>query len=282
MLSPFLRWMGGKRQMLGEILPRMPMGIRTYSEPFLGGGAVFLAMKPHRAVLNDINEDLIIAWRAVKDDTESLIALLRGYENSEEAYLRARNMDREGRLSSLTPTERAARMIYINRACFGGQWRVNSDGCLNMGYGGRDAVDLVGEKGLRDVGSYLRQEDRDLFEEVSGDSIRFMCGDFADCMALLGEGDFAYIDPPYWGVGFTGYTAAGFGKEDHERLREECDRLDRRGCRFMVSNQDTPWMRTLWRGYRTDVVTARYTIPPMGSGEAAEPHTELLTMNYRV
>lgn len=267
MVKPMLKWAGGKRQLLGRLLPLVPEAFGTYCEPFLGGGAMLLALEPARAVVCDMNAELINVYRCVRDEPEALVQELSTYENTAEFFYEIRSLDRDpGAFAALTDVQRAARTVFLNRTCYNGLYRVNSAGQFNAPFGGYKDPDVVNAAGLAAVSGYLRENDVTLLE-----------GDYRQALEGLSAGDFCYLDPPYDAT-FVGYTKTGFGPTEQERLARACRELDARGVRFMLSNSATDLVRGLYAGYRIEVVKARRAINSKGS--ARGPVDEVVVMNY--
>lgn len=255
LLRPVLKWAGGKRQLLPSILPLIPADHGLYVEPFLGGGAVLLGLQPEHAVINDFNAELVNVYTVVRDDPEGLLTLLREHaaNNSSEYYYRVRGLDRLPSYPTLTPTQRAARIIYLNRTCFNGLYRVNSRGEYNAPYGRYKHPRIVDEQGIRALHEYLSTRD-----------ITIRSGDYADTLRNLPSGSFVYLDPPYAPVsstnGFTGYTSDGFNSAEQERLHAECVRLRENNIRFLQSNSDCEYIRELYDGFTIRTISARRSI----------------------
>jgi len=272
LVRPFLKWVGGKRQLLPAILPRVPETIGTYFEPFVGGGAVVFAVQPEAPVLNDANPDLIEVYSVIRDDLPALIDALRGHVNTSEHFYAVREWDRDSaRFASLTAPERAARLIYLNKTCYNGLYRVNAAGRFNTPFGNYTKPNIVDEPVLRAVGAYLR-----------GADARLMSGDYAASLASARDGDFVYLDPPYDPVSttanFTGYIQGGFGRAEQVRLRETCDALDARGVRFLLSNSATDFIRAEYADYTIDLVQATRAVNSKASGRG--PIDEVLVRNF--
>lgn len=203
LLRPVLKWVGGKRQLLDVIAPLIPPSPTLYVEPFVGGAAVLLHKHPQKALINDANEELINVYRIVRDDPDALLDLLYKHEqkNSSDYFYEIRGLDRMVEFNRLTDVQRAARIIYLNKTCFNGLFRVNSAGQLNAPYGRYKHPSIVNEPGIRALSNYLQ-----------GD-ITIRCGDYAECLRDLPKGAFVYFDPPYMPItatsAFTGYTQGG-------------------------------------------------------------------------
>jgi DNA adenine methylase len=244
---PFLKWAGGKTQLLGEIFARFPTSFRRYHEPFLGGGAVFFALQPARAVLSDINFDLVQTYAAIRDDVHAVIRRLRAHEVSEEHYYRVRAQE-SGKLKA---AEGAARTIYLNRTCFNGLYRVNRSGKFNVPYGRYANPTICNQDNLLAVSGALQVAD------IRNDSV-FNIG------RRVRRGDLVYFDPPYDPLtptaSFTAYAKQGFGRDEQARLAELFARLANRGVHVVLSNSDTPFIRQLYKGFCVDRVYARRAI----------------------
>lgn len=190
LVQPFVRWVGGKRQLMPEIKKRIPKKseISTYYEPFIGGGAVFLNLLPNKAVINDYNSELIITYKAIQDEVENLIDVLKEHSlnNTEEYFYDLRSKDREDIFESWSNVDRAARLIYLNKTCYNGLYRVNSQGFFNTPYGKYKNPNIVNEHVLRDLSAYFNNK-----------NIKFSTGDFEDSLKGIRKGAFVYFDPPY-------------------------------------------------------------------------------------
>ena len=255
LVRPFLKWAGGKRQLLPHILAALPDHFTRYYEPFLGGGAVFLALQPPRAVVNDSNPELINCYQVVRDAVEDLITALEEHKacSSREYYDALRAWDRSPEYGQRPPVERAARMIYLNKQCYNGLYRVNRRGEFNVPYGRYTNPTIFDAEVLHAVSAYLRSAE-----------VELRCEDFADSTRDAAAGDALYFDPPYDPISptalFTSYAAHGFGKQEQERLRAHVDALAARGCHFVLNNAYTPFIADLYGGYPQTVVGAARSI----------------------
>ena len=265
---PFLKWAGGKAQLLAQMEPFFPKDYRTYFEPFLGGGAVFFHLQPGKAVLSDSNPELVNTFTVVRDDVVGLMRALDAHypHRTEETYfyeVRATGP------STLSPVERAARTLYLNKTCFNGLYRVNSDGHFNVPWGGYPNPTLYDRENLLAVSALLRGK-------------RIILSDYQKACARAKVGDFVYLDPPYHPLSetskFTSYTKEDFGNREQRKLAETFRRLDKRGVLVMLSNSATPLVRTLYEGFRIESLKAKRAINSKGMGRGAID--ELLVMNY--
>jgi len=276
-VKPFLKWAGGKRYLISEIKQRWPATFKgTYFEPFLGGGAVLFSLQPKKAVVNDINSELINCYKVIRDNVEELIQCLRHHENEESYYYQVRDWDRECTFRQRDATERAARIIFLNKTCYNGLFRVNSQGQFNVPFGRYKAPNIVDVIVLRAVSHYLNEAD-----------ITFLNTDFSEATATAKRGDLVYFDPPYDSntdpASFTGYDVKGFDREQQLRLRLLTDDLHKRGCKFLLSNAYTLYTDSLYRSnpqYHFDIVE----VPrPINSNAAKRGKVdEILVRNYSI
>lgn len=238
-IIPFVKWVGGKRQLLLELEKLAPSKFNNYFEPFIGGGAFLLDLKPHTAYIGDMNEELINTWNTVKNNPNELITELNKHQelNSKEHYLDVRSVDRDGRILKMSNIERAARFIYLNKAGFNGLWRVNSRGQNNVPYANPRTMNLTGA--IKGVSEYLQNN-----------SITIKHTDFLNLCQEAQANDFIYLDPPYIPVtptaAFTSYTKDGFGLVQQEQLRNTALELAHRGVYVMLSNADVPLIYELY------------------------------------
>lgn len=267
LVKPILKWVGGKRQLLDEIDQRFPKKISYYVEPFVGGGAVLFDKQPQHARINDYNEELINVYRVVRDNPNELIKELAVHEKKNEQlgsewFYHVRGLDRESKFSELSNVEKAARIIYLNKTCFNGLFRVNSAGQLNVPYGRYKNPNIVNEVGIRALHKYFSEADIDMRQ-----------GDFAECLKDLPKGTFVYLDPPYMPItatsAFTGYTQKGFGYDEQVRLRDECIKLREQGIQFLQSNSDCEEIRELYKDFKIETVVAKRSINSRGDRRGA-------------
>ncbi len=252
LVVPFVKWAGGKRQLLPELLKRIPK-FTTYCEPFVGGGALFFYLQPKKAIINDFNKDLINTYITIQNDVESLIQYLSTYKNDSESYYKIRELDRTPLFHRMSDTEKASRLIYLNKTCYNGLFRVNSMGEFNSPFGSYKSPNIVNEPTLRAIHSYFQNAD-----------ITFLSGDFEVAVKGLKKGTFVYFDPPYDPVSassnFTGYTNLGFGKQEQRRLKEVCDKLNAKGIKFLLSNSATDFILDLYKEYNIEKISAKRVI----------------------
>jgi DNA adenine methylase len=266
-VSPFLKWAGGKRQLLPALTPYIWSSLRQgkYFEPFLGGGAVFFSVQPRYAILSDLNEPLIRTYRVVKDRCEELLAELEALpkETNKIEYARKRNDLNRLLVSSQNLTrpmelKLAALLIWINHQCFNGLFRVNRTGEFNVPFGRYRNPRIYSESGIRSASRVLRRARAVL-----------LCSDFEKVLEAAETGDVVYLDPPYVPLtntsNFTSYTKGRFGPRDQIRLASVVHRLARRGVHVVLSNSSTESARSLYADMRQVSVSAARAINCVGS-----------------
>jgi len=261
--NPFLKWAGGKQILAPALIRYCPRRFERYFEPFVGGGSVLFNICPGAAVIGDLNGWLLDTYEAVRSDYRRVTAILDGMVNTKQEYLRVRGIDP----SALDLPTRAAHLIYLNKTCFRGLFRVNRKGQFNVPYGAYDRR-YYDMENLRAVAGLLQ-------------NVEIRRGDFELCLYDAGPGDFVYLDPPYYKLGgysdFNRYTSGQFRDKDHFRIAAVCRELDSRGIRWALSNSDTALVRNLFEGYRIERLENRREIN-LKSGD--RDITELLIMNY--
>jgi DNA adenine methylase len=272
-IRPYLKWAGGKRQLIDRILKFVPAKFTTYYEPFVGAGAVLFHLQPARAVINDYNEQLMGTYEAVRDHVDELIALLRYHRehNGRDYYYEVRDLDRDTEaFARLSGVEKAARLIYLNKTCFNGLYRVNSEGLFNVPYGRYADPAIFDEDSLRAVSGYLR-----------GAEITLLNGDFETAVKDADKQSFVYFDPPYHSptnANFTGYQANNFNEKEQIRLRDLFEDMGTRGIKCLLSNADTPFIRDIYTGYPIETVRAARSIN--SKAEERGPVNEVLIRNW--
>ncbi|SCM70362.1 DNA adenine methylase [Desulfovibrio sp. 86] len=254
LVSPVLKWVGGKRQLLDVLKPLLPQRVTTYCEPFAGGGALLFNLQPKTAYVNDINKELIRVYEIIQRDVEALIAALQDFKNEADFFYSVRDWDRDReKYSSLTDVQKAARILYLNKTCYNGLFRVNSAGEFNSPFGNYRNPNIVNAPTLRAVSSYLNAA-----------AIHLTSIDYAEVLQALPKGTFVYLDPPYDPVSntssFTGYAKGGFSRDEQIRLRKSCDALHRRGLKFMLSNSATDFIKEQYAAYNITIVQAKRAI----------------------
>lgn len=271
---PILKWVGGKRQLLHEIIPLIPENVTTYVEPFVGGGAVIFEYQPKKAIINDLNEELINVYQVIKDSPDELIKLLTIHKekNSKDYFYKIRSLDREKDfLNKYSNIERAARTIYLNKTCYNGLYRVNSKGQFNTPFGRYKNPKILNEKVIYAISNYF-----------NNNNIKILNDDYKAALKYLRKGAFVYFDPPYLPISesssFTNYTENGFGYEQQVELKEQCDKLNSRGIKFLLSNSYHPDILDLYKEYNIKVIKAKRAINSIADkrGEI----NEVLVFNY--
>ena len=241
----FVKWAGSKAYVMDRILERMPHFYSTYYEPMVGSGTVFLSLRPGRAVLSDVNAELMNCYTMIRDRLDELLDALACHDNAKEHFLEVRAQDE----AALEPVARAARTIFLNKTCFNGLYRVNARGRFNVPFGNIGWANIRDEEALRRIHGLLQQAE-------------LRCADYEQSLAEARCGDLIYFDPPYLSPGprptiFYAYQPTPFGLDEHRRLAETFRRLDRRGCHVVLSNSDVPQIRELYRGYLMQVIPTR-------------------------
>lgn len=266
---PIVKWVGGKRQLMFELIKNVPQNFKRYYEPFIGGGALFFELQPQNAYISDMNEELINLYSVVRDNVYELIHDLYKHEISKEYFLEIRNLDRTEKYKNLSNVERASRFIYLNRTCFNGMYRVNSKGEFNVPFGNYKNPRIVDESNLLNCSELLKKTE-------------IKCADFSEILNFVQKGDFIYFDPPYVPLSetssFTSYTKDGFDIDMQFKLREVCDELNSMGVKFMLSNSDTKLVNELYANYEIKKVFASRQINANADGRGKI--TEVLVKNY--
>ena len=272
-VAPFLKWAGGKRQLLNQIKERMPKEYNDYYEPFIGGGAVLFELQPEEATINDINTSLINVYRQVKDNTEEFIELVKKldsemWEDGKEYYLDIREKYNDKLLKKEYDLELATLFTFMNKHCFNGLYRVNKKGLFNVPYN-KSRRTSIEEDAVRETAKYLK-------------TVNILEGDFEEACKGAKKGDFIFFDSPYAPLNptsFEAYTKEGFDVESHKRLAKLYDELTERGCYCMLTNHNTEFINELYsnKGYRIDVVSVKRMINSDASNRKGE---EVIICNY--
>jgi DNA adenine methylase len=260
LVAPFLKWVGGKRQLMPSIVELLPENIKqlNYFEPFIGGGAVLFHLQPKNTVINDFNTELINVYEIIKNNLPELITDLKKHENNSDYFYQIRGLDRSEEFKKLTSIERASRVIFLNKTCFNGLYRVNNAGEFNAPFGRYKNPNIVNEPTLKAVNKYL-----------NSNNILLRSGDYANILNEVNENSFVYLDPPYHPISessnFTGYIQGGWNMSDQIRLREFCDQLNNRGVKFLLSNSSAPLIKDQYENYRIKIVKANRAINSNGA-----------------
>lgn len=274
-IPTFVKWAGGKTQLISQFEEFFPNNFNKYLEPFVGSGAVFFHVimnyNPDRSIISDSNEDLINTYIVVRDNLESLLDLLKEHKrkHSKEYYYKIRETD----VSKLNNVEKAARLLYLNKTCFNGLYRVNSKGKFNVPFGKYKNPNIVNEENLRKASELLQGADirQQSFENVQKDAE---------------EGDFVYLDPPYYPISdtsyFTSYTKDVFLDEEQKNLAEVFQNLNKKGCLVMLSNSDSRFIKSLYENNGCYIYTVRARRAINSNAEKRGAINELVVVNYPV
>ena len=272
-VAPFVKWAGGKRQLLPQIEERMPEKYNNYIEPFVGGGAVVFGLLPENALINDINEALINAYRQICNEPDMFLKVINKldqemWEDGKKYYYSLREHYNDKLMKAEYDVELAALFVFINKHCFNGLYRVNGKGLFNVPYNNsrRSSVD---ESVIMEVSEYLQ-------------GITIMNGDFQEISASAKKGDFIFLDSPYAPLNptsFESYTKEGFDIESHRRLSKFYDELTAKGCYCMLTNHNTELINELYgnKGYKIDVISVKRMINSDASNRVGE---EVIICNY--
>lgn len=260
--QPFLKWAGGKRQLLPIIKQYIPKKPTYYYEPFVGAGAVFFSLQFSKSTISDTNSELINCYQVIRDNPDELLELCEKHKsrNSKHYYYDLRRQDRSPGFKNWSSTERAARILYLNKTCFNGLFRVNSQGQFNVPYGDYKNPIIADPTVIKAVSQFLNKK-----------KVNIQQGDFANVVADAKKGAFIYFDPPYQPISdtssFTGYGIYGFRESEQERLKKVCDQLVDRGCNILVSNSNAPLIYELYNDPRYEIfeVKASRSINSVGA-----------------
>ncbi|AZT91253.1 DNA adenine methylase [Caldicellulosiruptor changbaiensis] len=277
---PIVKWAGGKRQIIDKLMKKKPKEFSVYFEPFLGGGALLIELYNRgmlkKAVVSDINFDLINLYIVIKTCPEEIIYHIKNMEfkNNSEDYYRARdyyNSIQGIDINSIKEENiiKAALLLYLNRHCYNGLYRVNNKGEFNVPFGSYKNPKLPSREEIFAFSEMLQ-------------NIEILHMDFEEAVKNADSFDFVYFDPPYMPISktayFTDYTVAGFTEEDQIRLKNVCDILTQKGCYVMVSNSDSEFIRNLYKDYNIETIESRRSIN--SSAEKRRGHSELIITNY--
>ena len=272
-IAPFVKWAGGKRQLLSQIQERMPINYNHYFEPFVGGGAVIFGTQPSKALINDINKALINTYQRICDSPKEFIREVNKidsemWEDGKQYYYSIREHYNDKLMKSEYDVELAALFVFLNKHCFNGLYRVNGKGLFNVPYNNSRRVSVNGDS-IIEISKYLQ-------------GITIIDGDFEDACKDARKGDFVFLDSPYAPLNptsFESYTKEGFDIESHKRLAKLYDELTTRGCYCMLTNHNTDLINELYgnKGYKIDVVSVRRMINSDASNRVGE---EVIICNY--
>lgn len=273
--KPFVKWAGGKRQIIDKLVKYAPEEFNTYYEPFVGGGALLFELSPKNAVINDSNIELMNVYECLKDEEKfaKMCKELNHYEAShnEKFYYEIRNKDRDKKkFEKISDYKRAARTIYLNKACFNGLYRVNSKNEFNVPFNKKEKINTYDGQNLGIIHSYF-----------NFNNIKIECLDFEQSVKQAKKGDFVYFDPPYDSdtSTFNNYTEDGFGKEAQRRLARVFKELDEKGVYVMLSNHNTILVNELYKGYNIHKIEAKRNIN--SNGKKRGKVEEVIITNYQ-
>lgn len=267
--KPFLKWVGGKTQLIPELFKRLPKNWNNYFEPFIGGGALYFNLQPTNAYLSDNNSELINAYNIVKNKPKELVKDLKKHIYEKNYFYSIRALDRTKEFSNLSSTERASRLIYLNKTCYNGLYRVNSKNQFNSPFGKYTNPLICDEENLYNCSSVLSKAKIEVKE-------------FQTILEDAKKGDFVYFDPPYVPLSatsnFTAYGKDGFEIELQIELAKICEKLDKRGVKFLLSNSSAPLIEELYSSYNFQYVKAGRAINSKASKRGKVQ--EVLVSNY--
>lgn len=262
--KPFIKWAGGKRNIVSELLERMPASYNKYYEPFIGGGALFFSIIPEHGFISDVNSKLILTYLTIKNSPEDLINILDGHikNHSKEYYYKTR-----GKHDLKNPVEIAGRFIYLNKTCFNGLYRENKKGEFNVPIGSCKRISVYDKENIMACSDVLQSTsiDASCFNDLNKKNQR------------PDREDFVYLDPPYHNT-FTGYSANLFTEQNQKELRNLCKELDKNKVLFMLSNNDTDFIRELYADFNIDKIDAPRSISCKGN-DRKNAH-EVIVTNY--
>lgn len=275
-MQPFVKWAGGKRQLLPKIMDKLPETYNTYFEPFLGGGALLFVSEPKNAVVGDVNRVLIDTYNQIKHDVSSLMEILNRFseehnavEDKKEYYYKMRenynSKIKNGEYDLMT----VSLFLYLNKTCFNGLYRVNAKGLFNVPFNNRKTLNIYSKENLEDIAKYLN-------------NITIKNGDFEDTCKNAKKGDFVFFDSPYAPLksdSFESYTKEGFAKEEHIRLANLFRKLSDRGVYCMLTNHNTDLIDELYEGYYKEVVQVKRMINSDAKNRVGE---EVIITNYKI
>ena len=246
-VKPFFFFFGGKTQLLTELHKYIPNNFNKYIEPFIGGGAMFFSLNPSNSIIADSNEELVITYTQIKENVEGVIQHLETFKHNEDFFYKIRSVVPDG----LEHCYRAARLIYLNKTCFNGLYRVNKKGQFNVPYGKGKGNFLNGEV-LRNASEFLAET-------------TIIKGDYLEVLEKFAtEGDFVFLDPPYYPVSkysdFKRYTKELFHHDDQVQLKKEFARLVNMGCKVVLTNSDHEIILDLYSDYEIDIIETRRMI----------------------
>ena len=269
--QPFVKWAGGKRQLLEKLRSRMPSACKKYYEPFVGGGALLFDSKPEQAFINDINRELMHTYEALRDSRDEFISRMEEMDRvtcTKEFYYKTRGRYNEKLSGGEYDVEMAVLFVYLNKHCFNGLYRVNAKGLFNVPWNQKISGKSIDIENIKAVSYYLQ-------------NVTITCQDFETALEGAGAQDFIYLDSPYAPLNptsFEAYTKEGFTIEEHRRLAEVFRRLTEKGCYCMLTNHNTELIHELYDGFSMEEIDVRRAINSNASKRVGK---ELIIRNYR-
>ncbi len=252
-VRPFIKWVGGKRRILNKLLPFVPKNIETYVEPFVGSGAMYFNLTFKKAIINDLNYELICAYKQIRDDVESLQHLLNTFSYDKEEFYKVRAWDREPNFKDRPQIEHAARIIFLLKTCYNGLYRVNSKNYFNTPFGSFKNPKICDEKNLLACSQYINQHPTKIYNL-----------NYHELIKLIPKNSFVYLDPPYHPVNetsyFTSYQPGVWTHKEQIELFEFCKKLDKRGIKFMQSNSSADFILDLYKDFNIHFIEAPRSI----------------------
>lgn len=271
-ISPVVKWIGGKTQLLSRIESLLPDSYNRYYEPFLGGGALLFSHQPNDAVVNDRNEQLMNVYEVIKNEPDNFIHMIQVWDSvpcDKDIYLSRRDRFNE-KISGRVFDVEAALFVWLNKHCFNGLYRVNAKGLFNAAFNNKLQIDSIDESNVRRMHRFLKDS-----------SISLRTGDFETACQDVQEGDFVYFDSPYAPISstanFVSYDKSGFNEDNHRRLAELFKNLDERGAFLLLSNHNVPLIRNLYEDFDISVVSVRRSVNRDGLNRTGE---EVLIKNF--
>jgi len=264
--KPFVKWAGGKRKLLDELTKRVPKKYNTYYEPFVGGGALYWHLKPEKAVLSDVNKELINTYNAIKYNKPSLIRECNKHQDGKEYFLKTRELDRQETYDKMDCLSKASRFIFINKRCFNGLYKVNKKGQINSAYGKRDGVALYDNDNLKSCHRILQKTE-------------VCCAPYQWILSTVQRGDFVYLDPPYLNITSSSIYVKEIANLDfHKDLQRFCDELTERGVYWLMSNSSDSEIVSLWDKYIVNTKKVYYSVSGISRGR--KDVKEIIVTNY--
>ena len=277
-MKPFLKWAGGKTQLLPEVLKHVPQSFDTYYEPFIGGGALLFEMQSKRAVIADVNAELINCYKVIRDNPDRLMELLDTFPIDEDFFYKMRQADRDEAFVMASDYWKAARIIYLNKTCFNGLYRVNKRGEFNTPWGKKKPGQSIYDRGqIEAISTYLNNNQVTILNSGFNETLKRIS------KPRISDGKvFVYCDPPYDVLSetsnFTGYSVGGFSRQDQTVLKNSVDDLTDLNCKVLLSNADTPFIRNLWKDY--EIITIESSRAINSKGAKRGKINEVLIKNY--